>query len=906
MESLMKFRLSALAVTLLSLTYGIHATAAVSTSHSATPKPTKHHAKNTTPALSSHPGGWEFGVEGGYNRAQDGFPNSAVNTPNQALNIHDNNNFQWGGHVGYLFPVLSRLLVGVETGYQNLGGVKVTATGTANGVGSGTRKIQHIQDVNLLVDLRYYLTSSLAVMSKFGGALKWYRSATSASPADPITNSSNFNAYANSYFFEPMWELGMLINTSAHTNVTLMINHLSGAITGTNYIPQDPSVTGIMAGFNWDLNNLEYVMFNHNSTHPSGFELGMDVGYNRINTGQANRSATFNLANGINFDYRDYENVQYGAHMGYYVPVLPQLLVGVETGYIHLGGAKEHLTNNLNNSEDYSTNNIQAINMLVALRYYLLDRLALLGKIGGAYEWFKEAHTVNGSGPASFSTAGFTSSEIRRLFNPEWQLGFLVDLNSHLNASLVFNQIAGKQQGSLFTGATNATAMGVLGSLNWDMHGDVLPVNVGSHPGGWELGAMVGYNRIYTGQYGFSSSDNRNNTDNYLRYYDYGNFESGGHVAYNFAIKPRFLLGVEVGYKYLGGAKFSDQRLQDTIGKEFYNTDHTQAIDLLATLRLYVLKHLAVIGKLGGAYEWFTVKHMVESGTGPRSTIPAPYLTYESRSVIDPEWQAGILVDLDEHVKATLAYQQILGQHGNETLPYVTNPSVGGVIAGVDWDMNDGEMMHVSKPHASGVEWGMSTGYDLVNTGQAGNQADSASRNNNNAIEYINYYDYGNVPVATHLGYNFAINNRFVVGFETGYQYLGGAKYRSISADGGSTHFTTKSIQAIDTLASLRFYVSNNLAFMAKAGAAFKWYKVNQSTGPIVPNPTVTANGNYTANEFNIDPEWQLGLSYDVGQHVSFMSYVEQIIGHPGMTTTFPESVSNPTIMAFMGGINIH
>lgn len=906
MESPMKFRLTALAITLLSLTYGISAAPAATSTHTKSPKAAQH---DSQPQATSHPGGWELGLEGGYNKAQGGFVNNGVNTNLHAYNIH-NNNIQWGGHIGYLFPVLSRLLVGAEAGYQNLGSTKLTVSGTDDnntGSGSTTRKMTHIQDVNVLFDMRYYLTPSLAIIGKLGAALKWYRSASTVFGTNPIQANTNFNTFANSTFFDPMWELGMLINMSAHTNVTLMINHLAGAITGNSFTTQNPSITGVMAGFNWDLNNLEYLMLNHNNVHPSGFELGADIGYDRVYTGQANNANSINLANGINFNYRNYSHAQYGAHVGYYVPVLPQLLVGLETGYIHLGGAKEHTTNNLNNFQDFSTNNIQAINMLVALRYYLIDRLAVLGKIGGAYEWFKETNTVNGTGPGSFSTGGFTASEIRRFFNPEWQLGFLVDLNSHLNASLVFNQIASKAQGAVFDAATNATVMGILGSLNWDMHGYVLPPNVGTHPGGWEVGGTVGYNRMYTGQLGFSSSDDRTNSDNYRRYSDYSNLEGGGHLAYNFAVEPRLLLGIESGYKFLGGAKFSEDRLQDDFGKEFYNTTHTQAVDLLATLRLYVLKHLAVIGKVGGAYEWFTVTHTIESGTGPYSRITShPFITKETRYLINPEWQAGVLVDLDSHVRASLAYQQIIGQRGNEGVPFVTNPTIGGIIGGVDWDMNGAEAMHVTKTHSSGIEWGVSTGYDRVNTGSAGNQSDAVLNNNNNAIQYISYYDYGNVPAATQLGYNFAIDNRFLVGFETGYQYLGSAKYRNLSADGGTLHITTDSIQAIDALASLRFYISNNLAFVAKAGAALKWYKNKLTVGAISPVSPFSANTNHTASEFNVDPEWRLGVLYDLNQHMSVTSYVEQIVGHPGLTSSFDESTANPTIMAFMGGITLH
>ena len=882
----MKFRLSALTLALYIMSSGV------------TAAPQHHHRNKIDKKISmsaTHPGSWEFGVAIGYNRLYTGQQPSTSSTNQLAISDHDNNNFQGGAHLGYYFPVLSHLLIGIEGGYQYLGGAVHTESGST---GTDVYKLQSTQDENLLIGLRYYLTPGFALLGKLGGALTYYTASLTTTGTGTTSQATNFAVSETKHFFDPLWELGILYNISTHTSATLTFNRLAGGRNSSSGSPSKPTILGIMVGLDWQLNNLELNLFN--GAHPYGFEVGTTLGYNTIYTGQPTNIGSHNARSGGHFNYHNYGNLQGGGHLGYYFTVKHRLLLGIESGYQALGGAKLAITDNVGATETFNTSNTQAFDALLGLRYYLLQRLALLAKLGVAYEQFTFSHQISGgTGPVSGGIDGFHSSETRRLFNPEWQIGVLIDLSQHLTASLAFNQLIGKPGSATNVSITNPDVMGFLAGVNWDFNNTILNSTLSPHQGGWEIGASLGYNRIDTGQLGASAS-NHNGTDLLpVQYYDYANLQSGGHVGYYLPLSIRLLLGIETGYQHLGNAHHSVAN--NNSGTDYFNTLNTQAIDLLAALRVYVVKHIALLAKLGGAYKWFDEAHSV-SGNGPDSNLNAPYHNNKVRYVFNPEWQVGLLVDLSAHLNATLAYDQFIGAQRSSTPSTATDPTVGGILGSLNWNFNNQGPLQVTRSHNGGFELGATLGYNRINTGQP----DEHRAGNGNEIIILNYHDYDNAQSGAHLAYYLPITHRFLAGFETGYQYLGGAKLTTTNTNGSSAQHSISDIQAIDSLVGLRFYMTNRLALIGKLGAAFTWQFVNYSVGAVNPVAANRTNINKTDEYFYIRPEWQIGLAIDLNKRFNATIAFDQIIGAPNINAATSASTTNPTIMGIIGGLTVH
>ena len=109
---------------------------------------------------------------------------------------------------------------------------------------------------------------------------------------------------------------------------------------------------------------------------------------------------------------------------------------------------------------------------------------------------------------------------------------------------------------------------------------------VTAHPGGWELGIAVGYNKLYTGQLPESGQAGPTPAPNH----DNNNLQWGVHGAYWWPLSPRWLTGVELGYQNLGSAEYS-YKPGPTEPTNYFNLKSAQAIDLLFELRYYLSDH---------------------------------------------------------------------------------------------------------------------------------------------------------------------------------------------------------------------------------------------------------------------------------------------------------------------------
>lgn len=842
-------------------------------------------------------GGFEIGVNLGYNRMDTGQPgaqysnNNAVN-PN-FFQYYDYGNLQGGLHIGYYFPVFKQLSLGVETGYQYLGGSK-----EYDDTHSGNREnfnTKHMQSINALLSLRYELSNRLAIFGKLGAAYEWFELTHYVQGLfGPATTAlAGFRSHETRYFFNPELQVGALINLSRHTSASVAFNAIMGQ-PGKDARPytSNPSVMGVLAGFNWQQNDHDIAM--GAGSHPAGFEMGGDIGYNRVNAGQPGAQNSTDFLNGSDYRYFDYGNLQGGGHVGYFQQLYSRLLIGMVTGYRYIGGAKLTVVARNGNSESFNTSAGQLVDALVGLRFYVLHHLAMIGKIGGAYVWYNLTHSVTGTGPATFS-ASLETREYRSSINPEWQVGFLVDLNKHLTAALAIDQIIGQPGKSAQLFVTNPTVMGVLASLNWDMRNAGNFSYSANHHGGFEIGADLGYNKFNTGQPGnqYTSAGNFGTRQSY---YDYSNMQIGGHLGYVFPVTSRLLFSILGGYQSLGTTK---QRAANNVAYEQFNITSTHAMNALVGLRFYALNNIAILARVGGVYEWIKLLHSATgSSTGPVTGASNGFVSTEIRRYFNPEWQLGFLVDLTHNLNATLLFNQILGQPGKYVTPYISNPTIMGVIAGLNWEFDNQSISAVTRHHDSGFELALATGYNRINTGQPGNQA-SFDGNFRTTYRYTNY---GNAQGRIDLGYYYPITKRWLVGIEDGYSYLGGAKDIAYGPN-GSDQYKTQSTQSVDILVGNRFYLTNAIAIVAKLGGAAEWFNLTHTVNGV--GPVGSSQNGFHSSEVRIyfNPAWQVGIRADLTSRLAATVVFNQILGQPG--SDISPFVTSPTVMGILAGINI-
>lgn len=580
--------------------------------------------RDIMPMTRSRLGGWEVGATVGYDRVDTGQLGRAAGDGRQYSNY---GNAQWGIYGGYYWSVYKRLLLGIETGCQSFGGAQYQDFAALDPTNS-VFKTRSIQAWSTLLAARFYLLNNFAVFGKLGEAYTWVN----------LKTTGDINTSETRQFFNPEWQVGMLMGLSQHLTAMLGFNRLVGSASNATVVAQNPNVMGVFAGLNWDVTANDVLPIIQTS-HPGGWELGATVGYNRVDTGQRGR------ARSTADRYYDYGNAQWGVHGAYYWQVLKRLLLGVETGYESYGGANAVIGSATSQNGDYSSK-AYGWNTMLAARFYVLNHLALFGKFGGAYTWMDVKRTNSGSD----NTSGTMYH-----FSPTWALGLLMDIGRHVTATLGFHRLSGAPGTDLYPpDAPNVS--GVLVGLNWDMSGHGISPIMAQHSSAWELGGMIGYNRMQSNQSGGWFFPVRSLSNQ--------NIQWGAHIGYYSPLTNRLLIGVESGYQSFGGTKL-------TAGSDTYKVKSIDAWDALLAARFYVLNRVAVYGKYGAAYTWIDI-HTNESAT----------IVNESCRFFNPEWQLGLLVDLGKHLNATLGMTRLAGT-GKGDLS-TANPAVMGVDAGLN------------------------------------------------------------------------------------------------------------------------------------------------------------------------------------------------------------------------------
>ncbi len=535
--------------------------------------------------------------------------------------LKDYNNLQWGLHAGYWWPLASNWQWGIQLGYQHLGD-------SYHFDSAYTRPVHAVQVADYLLGLRYYAAPNIALQGKLGVAHQWLKLGLA-------------HLQSKQFAFNPEWQLGVLYDINPKLSAELTIDRIIGSAVG-HWDARNPASMAILAGLNWRL--LAHKQHSwHQHPHLAGLELGAGMGYSIMQTGQVNAQSL------PDYVLKDYNNLQWGVHAGYWWSLASNWQWGMQLGYQHLGDTNytyESIIRNNTYDKAAPVHAAQVADYLLGLRYYAAPNIALQGKLGVAHQWVKLGNTFVGYGPLNDHRSKVFA------FNPEWQLGVLYDINSKLSAEFMIDRIAGSAVGE--NDARNPASMAILAGLNWGLTAQKQHTwHQHKHLAGLELGAGMGYSIMQTGQYNSQAG-------NLYVHKDYNNLQWGMHAGYWWSLANNWQWGMQLGYLHLGDsfAYIVNSRTVNAL----------QMADYLLGLRYYAAPNIALQGKLGVAHQWFKLA---------RDNVPSKYFAF------NPEWQLGVLYDINSKLSAELMIDRIAGSAVG--VADARNPASMGIMLGLNW-----------------------------------------------------------------------------------------------------------------------------------------------------------------------------------------------------------------------------
>lgn len=187
--------------------------------------------------------------------------------------------------------------------------------------------------------------------------------------------------------------------------------------------------------------------------------------------------------------------------------------------------------------------------------------------------------------------------------------------------------------------------------------------------GGWVVGGDIGYGYLGTQEENILSPAPVTTpplTEIQDQHHQIGSLIGGGYVGRDFAVLERLLMGLEVGYKYLGQSKYRTLAF-DSFSNDFIDTNikvNQQAVDFLLTGKVYIWNGLNLIGKVGPAY----VRSKTEQNSSFSFTGTAGGLATKTAIWrIKPEVDLGVGYTFGNHIGINLMYTYIGGVDTNVT-----------------------------------------------------------------------------------------------------------------------------------------------------------------------------------------------------------------------------------------------
>lgn len=214
-----------------------------------------------------------------------------------------------------------------------------------------------------------------------------------------------------------------------------------------------------------------------------------------------------------------------------------------------------------------------------------------------------------------------------------------------------------------FTGITTLlSSLGYAGTMG-DMQTN------GAYKSGWVIGGDIGFGYLNTQEEDILApvpvmvprSTEIQDQDHTL-----GHVVGGGYLGYNYSVFSSFLMGMEVGYKYLGQSNYHSFS-RDLLSVNFLKNDirvNQQAIDFLLTGKLYVSKNISFLAKAGPAYVRSQTKqdsdfNLVSFAGG----LPTDVVIWR----IKPEFDLGVGYTIYNNIDLNVTYTHIGGVDTNVT-----------------------------------------------------------------------------------------------------------------------------------------------------------------------------------------------------------------------------------------------
>ena len=809
--------------------------------------------------------GWHAGVITGFSVFESKAGGGESVTVSSGVTNQQNLHWIAGAHLARDYDINPKWSSGFEMGYRYLG--SATSKNTLNTV-AYRRENEH--GVNGLLGLHYYVTPHLQFFTKIGAMFAWLRNKVNADPNQTVVRS----ARDIRWHMNPEWQLGLAYRL-AHWSFSFAYDRVMSEkvrvsdqmASGLSTLYTDPDISSLLLGVDYHWNGVAMPRWNP-AANVAGWHFGLLAGMGIAEPhgpmGTIVNNTVFIPNRVVRYQQQNLRFVG-GMHVGHEWQFKKHSLLGFESGYRYLGGFRRSYTDS-NNSVAHASSRLHGVNGLLVGRLFVTPHINFFAKLGGMVEWMHRKIDANVGMTYAVPIRG-----VRWHINPEWQLGLAYRL-ANWSLSVAYDRIMGEgvRVGDPIGDSPNNPLLGntyedpsistvLLGADYWMTGAPMSRWPDALHRDGWHIGLQAGASVLETHNVSDIGSQKISAITGTMGEKN-AHAVGGIHIARDYTIKSRWLLGWEAGYRYLG------RSLQEKFlsSADVHNRNSVQGVNGLLALRYYLTPHATVFAKAGAMLE--LLRYKVHSDNVAAYAVS----TRMTRFHVNPEWQLGFAYRL-MHWSFSLAYDRVVGgavsviNGSNNYLSHstFTDPSVSTLLLGADYWWQGVQMARWPAGLSfSGWSMGADAGFSVM-------EIHMPVDFNDGGVTRRLYQRSLNPVGGLHLAREYRLNGRVLWGAESGYRFLGYAKRRNTTS--GATARSHNYAEGVNGLFTARYFMTPHINVFAKAGAIAEWQRMKTSSegGSVV---------NKRELRWHFNPEWQLGLGYRIRQWSFSLAY-DRIIG---------------------------
>lgn len=841
---------------------------------------------NTTSSeqTAMHPGGWHVGITNGFSiiNTQEG-KLGALNSAASWSDVKIKNQAYSGGvYLGYDWAITNRWLLGAEVGYQDFARVK-TQYNVFTSPNYSMSYQTKLQALNALLTAKYWLNQKLDVFTKLGMMYEQeQREVMCTSGTCTADYALSSPVKATEYHLNPEMQAGLGWQFSAQWNINLAYQHVfnqnisltTKASGGNNTLDtrNDPFIDSILLGIDYQFNNVPMPSMAV-SVARSGWHVGLNNGFSIIETSDL-PSSDNNNKNSYSLKNRVYTP---GAYFGYDWAIGDRWNLGVEGGFQDFTRTKVTIDNLSVPSQTLYKVDVQALNVLLTAKYWLTRQVDFFTKWGVAAELLHQRSECT-AGDCSAAPEGTYQHVV---LNPELQGGLGWQFADNWNINLAYQQIVGLN----ITQSNNPSINSILLGMDYQF------TDVDSHHRAATAinptaGSYIGIlNGLSVGT-SFYKNNNSSSTPGNSYSLSTESYTGGVYLGYDWLLNSRWTMGVEGGYQDFGrlvAKTTTDSGIEQTKAL-------TQGVNAFLTAKYWLNNQLDLFSKLGFAYQWQTTKN--SCGDNCTASINSQGTQY----YISPEIESGFGWQLASNWNLNLAYQHFITASN-----YVVFPSMqkfDSALFEVEYHFNYfPTLTNTVAVTTSGWHVGIENGLSLISTGE---QIYTNSTSNNLYSLKNQSYTGG-----AYLAYDWALNSRWNMGWEMGYQDLGHSKFNYVSAINDYNTSEKVDINAMNLLLTAKYWLNRNFDVFGKFGAAYEFFHAKQECSGDCSYSTAPFNAN--SRSMILNPEIQAGLGWQFADDWNLNLAYQRIISNSiflGLTEHSTDQLENPSINSVLLGID--